>query len=242
MVVYDYPTRIFHWSFAIFFLSAFLIGKILDDEDPRFPFHMLAGLTVSALVIFRIFWGFAGSKYARFSSFILKPRELISYMKGVVSGQKRTWAGHNPASSWAALLLLALGLGLGTTGYLMASGWGGDILEEIHELLGNGFIVVAGFHVLGVVYHTIRLKDPIGLSMVDGRKSDAKGDEGIVKSYPVVGLILAAVVIGYAGYLYKNFDPAKGQLKLFGNVLQLSEESEDHGEQKDHEIHEDHEE
>ncbi|MEX2605298.1 MAG: cytochrome b/b6 domain-containing protein, partial [Gracilimonas sp.] len=67
--VYDWPTRIFHWLFAFLFLGAYLIVEIVDDENPLFTLHMMAGLTIGFMLILRIFWGFAGTTYARFSSF-----------------------------------------------------------------------------------------------------------------------------------------------------------------------------
>lgn len=229
-LVYDYPTRVFHWFFVWFFLTAILFGKILDHDDPNFPYHMLAGLTVSALVIFRIIWGFWGSKHARFSSFSLHPKDLVAYMKGAFSGERKFWAGHNPASSWSAILLLLIGLSLGSSGFLMVSGVGGDFLEEVHEILANSFIVVAGMHVLGVIYHTVRLKDSIGLSMFDGKKAHINANDVIAAKHPVVGIIFAVMVIIYLGFLSRSFDPKTGQLSLFGKVYQLSEAEDGHEE------------
>jgi cytochrome b561 len=34
VTVYDWPTRIFHWLFAILFLGAYLIVHTVDDENP----------------------------------------------------------------------------------------------------------------------------------------------------------------------------------------------------------------
>lgn len=35
--VYDLPTRLFHWLFALLFLIAFIIAKTIDDESSLFP-------------------------------------------------------------------------------------------------------------------------------------------------------------------------------------------------------------
>ena len=101
-LVYDLPTRIFHWLFAGLFLTAFVIAKTIDDESAIYSWHMLAGLTLSFVVVLRILWGFFGTQHARFSGFALNPMDLLSYFKGILTGEKRRWAGHNPASSWAA--------------------------------------------------------------------------------------------------------------------------------------------
>lgn len=124
--IYDLPTRIFHWLFAGSFLTAFTIANTVDDESTIFAYHMLAGLVMGFIVLWRIVWGFIGSTHARFSDFSLNPKSLLQFGKGVLTGQGRLWAGHNPASSWAAITMLLLALALGVTGYLMANGSAGE--------------------------------------------------------------------------------------------------------------------
>ena len=110
-LVYDLPTRLFHWLFAGLFLTAFVIAKTIDDDSSWFSFHSLAGLTLGFLVILRIVWGIFGTQHARFSNFALNPKDLLAYFKGILSGEKkemgRTQSGlelgchHNDAfSSW----------------------------------------------------------------------------------------------------------------------------------------------
>lgn len=222
-LVYDLPTRLFHWGFSGLFLTAFAIAKIIDDDSPVFSYHSLAGLLLGFLVMLRIIWGFAGTKHARFSGFALQPRELLNYFKDIVSGHKRRWAGHNPASSWAALTMMALALGLGITGYLMTSGGDKEIFEDIHELLANGFMIVAIMHVLGIVLHTIRYQEMIGLSMVDGKKTDVPAFETINSPKYAFGILLIALVVGFGILLYKNYDTNTQSLQMFGKTLTLGE-------------------
>lgn len=33
LLVYDWPTRIFHWLFAALFVTAFAISNLLDDDS-----------------------------------------------------------------------------------------------------------------------------------------------------------------------------------------------------------------
>jgi len=240
-LVYDVPTRVFHWLFASLFLTAILIGKILDHDSPNFPYHMLAGLTLNLLVMTRLVWGVVGTKHARFSSFALKPKDLISYFKGILSGEKKLWAGHNPASSWAGLLMILFAMGLGISGYLMASGPENELLEEVHEILANGFIVIAILHVSGIVLHTLRHKDLIGLSMLDGKKAQVAASETIPSAKPAVGLVMFVLVVAFAGYLLNGFDKPSRQLNFFGSVLQLGEsENESEGGSGEHSHDHDH--
>ncbi len=45
-LVYDLPTRLFHWLFAGLFLTGFVITKVIDNESSWFDYHSLAGLTL----------------------------------------------------------------------------------------------------------------------------------------------------------------------------------------------------
>lgn len=223
-LVFDLPTRTFHWLFAGLFIVAFLIAKTLDDDSPTFSYHMLAGFLLTFLVSLRLIWGFVGTRYSRFSSFALHPRDLVQYFVGVVSGDKRKWAGHNPASSWAALLMMGLTLGLGVTGYLMASGQK-KAFEDVHEILANGFLLVVLMHIAGVVLHALRHQDGIAFSMIDGAKSGLTKADTIPSSSsrPVVALLLIVLVGTVAIQLLKNFDSQKQTLNFFGTTLQLGE-------------------
>ena len=221
-LIYDLPTRLFHWIFAGLFIGAFVIAKTIDDESVVFSYHMLAGLLLFFTVALRLLWGLVGSRYSRFDSFALHPKDLISYFMGIFAGDKRKWAGHNPASSWASLVMFALALGLGITGYLMASGQKEE-LEDIHELLANGFLVVVLMHVAGVVLHAFRHRDGIAMSMIDGAKVETPQVEGIVKPRIVVAFVFVCLVAGFAFYLIKNFDGQTQSLKIFGSSLQLGE-------------------
>lgn len=223
ILVYDLPTRIFHWLLAGFFLTAFIIAKTIDDESPTYAFHMLAGLCLGFLVVLRLIWGLFGTKHARFTGFSLHPADLLSYLKGVLTGDDRRWAGHNPASSWAGLIMLLLGLGLAVTGFLMTSGPNKETFEDVHELFANTFIIVVILHVAGIIIHTLRHKEMIALSMIDGRKSSLSVNDQIPTSRPVVGILLLALIVAFVLNLSKHYDPSTQKLQLFGTTLQLGE-------------------
>lgn len=224
-LIYDIPTRLFHWLFAGLFIAAFSIAKTIDDDSPVFSYHMLAGLLLAFTVFLRILWGFLGSKHSRFASFALHPKDLVTYFTGMLSGDKRKWAGHNPASSWATLAMLALSLGLGVTGFLMASGEK-EAYEDIHELLANGFLVVVLMHIAGVILHTLRHRDGIAMTMIDGLKSGVPQTETISNSRPAVALLFVGLVTVFAVFLARNFDDQKQALNIFGITLQLGENEE----------------
>jgi cytochrome b len=236
-LIYDLPTRIFHWLFAGLFVTAFFIAKTIDDDSPAYSYHMLAGLLLSFTVVMRLVWGFIGTKYARFSSFALHPMDLIHYLNGIVRGEKRRWAGHNPASSWATIAMLILALGLALTGSLMANGQK-ESLEEIHELLANGFLMIVLLHVAGVVLHALRHRDGITFVMMDGQKTELDTKDSVSSSRPLTALLFVALVASFSIYLLKNYDAQNQSLQFFGSTLQLGESgehkvNESHGNESD---------
>lgn len=222
-LIYDLPTRIFHWGFAALFVFAFFIAKTVDDENPVFSYHMLAGLMLGGLVTLRIIWGFFGTKYARFSSFALHPKDLIQYLMGILSGNKKRWPGHNPASSWAALIMMGSALMLALSGILMTTGYK-ESFEDIHELFANAFLVTVLLHITGVVLHALRHQDGIALAMVHGKKEEAEGHIEIAGHKPVAALLLIVLMGTFGGYLAKNNNTSTNQLNFFGRSLSLGED------------------
>ena len=225
--VYDIPTRLFHWLFVAYFVSAFFIAKTYDDESLQYPYHMIIGLIMAFTVILRIVWGLTGSTHARFSSFPLKPAELVRYLKNMFSAQAKKYIGHNPASGWAAIIMMFLALGLAVTGYMMVQNINKEFIEEVHELMANAFLVIAIGHVAGIVLHTLKYKDNIGLSKFHGKKQGLENTEEIKNTYPVIGLVFLVVVGLFAGNIIKNYDNNTQQLTFFGQTFDLGEKEED---------------
>lgn len=221
--VYDLPTRLFHWLFAGFFITAFAISNLVDDESARFSLHMLAGLGMVFVVVLRLLWSIVGTRHARLTDLALAPPQLIAYFKGMFSGGGRRWTGHNPASSWAAVAMVGLALGLGITGYLMATGGENDSIKEVHELMANAFLVVVLLHLGGIVLHVLRHRDRLETSMVTGRKQALSGDQEAVRAVPVAGLAFLVLTGLFMAYLLQHYDAPARTLDLFGTTLQLGE-------------------
>ena len=98
--VWDLAVRIFHWSLVLLFTVSYLTG---EDES---IIHIYAGYGVFGLVLFRILWGFIGTKHARFSDFIFGPVVTLSYAKSMLSPNPKHYLGHNPLGGWMVLALL----------------------------------------------------------------------------------------------------------------------------------------
>ena len=100
--VWDLGIRIFHWSLVAFFIFSYFSGDVEALED----IHPYSGYIICGLLLFRIIWGFVGSKHARFSDFIYSPTKTIEYLNSLRNGQPVHYLGHNPAGGWMIIALL----------------------------------------------------------------------------------------------------------------------------------------
>ena len=224
--VYDWPTRVFHWVFAAGFATAFTIANVVDDDAGAFSFHMLAGLVLGAAIVLRLAWSAVGTRHARLTDLSLSPARLFAYIRGVLSGHGETTAGHNPASSWAAVAMVLLGAGLVTTGVMMATGTAGDAAKEVHELAANAFLVVVLLHIAGVVLHGLQRRDGLAASMVTGRKQLDDASHPDVRAHGWAGVLVVVLLGGWLGTLLVNHDAQARTLTLFGQTLALGEAGE----------------
>lgn len=183
ILVWDLPTRLFHWLLAASFLGAFLTAESEYWRD----IHVGLGYTVVGLIGFRLLWGVVGSRYARFSSFAFGPSKVLAYLKSLLSGSPRHYVGHNPAGSWAIYGLLALGLLTGASGYATYNELGGDWLEELHEGAANTMLALVGVHVAGVLVSSLLHRENLVRAMIDGYKWGEPG-QGIRRYGWLVGL------------------------------------------------------
>lgn len=234
VIAYDYPTRIFHWSFALLFIAIFIIAKTIDDESVIFSYHMLLGLLLAVIALARIIWGLVGSTHARFSSFALHPKNLLEYFTAIFTGKTKLYVGHNPASSWAAILMILFALGLAFTGIQMAQDNNKHFFEEIHEFLSHAFLFTAIAHVLGIVFHTFRHKDLIGMSMINGEKTTEDPQaQSITQKHPLIAFLFLVLLIVTASSLFSNFNTQTRVLNMMGTQLTLGEAEENPAQTED---------
>jgi cytochrome b len=197
--VWDLPVRVFHWALVASFGTAY----VLSESERLRQVHVMFGYTVLGLIAFRLVWGFIGTHYARFASFLFGPGAVLGYLGSVARGRPQHHLGHNPAASWAIYSILALGAATGATGYLTLNEIGGDGVEELHEALANAWLVVVFLHVAGVILSSVQHRENLAASMVTGYKRAAAGESP--RSSPArtaVGVLAALAVAGFwAGWL-----------------------------------------
>jgi len=153
--------------------------------------HIQFGMALGVAFIFRILWGVIGPKYSRFRDFNFSISDLKDYMLGTLDyflsiGKKsKEYVGHNPASSFAIVVMMILTCLAIITG-LLALGIENnhgvfsfinspvmkemEIFSGLHSLLANALMLVVGAHVAGsLIDKYIKKSDAID-SMISGYK------------------------------------------------------------------------
>jgi cytochrome b len=192
ILVWDSPTRVFHWLLVLSFAGAYATA---DSERWRLV-HITLGYTMGGLVAFRVLWGFMGTRYARFVSFVRGPGAVMQYLRTLLSGKPAHHVGHNPAGTVAILLMLACSVAIVGSGWAIYNDFNGKWLEGLHELAANFMLVVAGIHVAGVVVATWLHRENLVRAMWDGKKEGAPS-EAIRNTWRPVALAIVVVVLGF---------------------------------------------
>jgi cytochrome b len=100
----------------------------------------------------------------------------------------------------AIVLLLALALLAGGSGWLTYQEIGGKWAEELHEGLASIMLAVVGVHLLGVLVGSLVHGENLPRTMVTGRKRGATS-EAIAGARPMIALVLLAWTTTVAWWL-----------------------------------------
>lgn len=191
-LVWDAPTRVFHWLLALSFAGAWLTA---ESEHWRLV-HMTFGYTMAGLVAFRIAWGLFGTRYARFGSFVRGPRSVARYLRSLAGRRPEHHVGHNPAGAIAIVALLALAALLALSGLATAGVVAIPALGDAHEAIANAMLAMVGVHLLGVVAGSLLHRENLVGSMISGRKAVAP-EHGIARAWRGVAAVMLVSVLGF---------------------------------------------
>ena len=214
VLVWDLPTRVFHWLLVLSFVGAWLAF----DDDRYLYIHVYAGYTLLGLLLFRLLWGGVGSYYARFHSFAHSWPSVSAYLKGLLNGQAARYLGHNPAGSWAIFALLLLGFVVTLSGMLTLGGEehhgpfagllsfdSGTVFRELHEISAWTMLVMVAIHVSGIIIESILHRENLVMAMLTGYKEGGDSDV-VVRPWGVIAVVLVTLFllsafITFRGYL-----------------------------------------
>jgi cytochrome b len=192
VLVWDLPARVFHWALVLNFTGAYVTG----DSDRWALVHVTCGFTVLGLIVFRLVWGVAGTRYARFSEFVSGPSSVLRYISALIRGRPTHYVGHNPAGALAVLALLLLGLVSAVSGWMSYDDIGGEWLEELHDAASSLMLALVFVHIVGVLISCRLHGENLIRSMIDGRKQ-GDANQAITANRPIVAIFVLASLVGF---------------------------------------------
>ncbi|MFN4149025.1 MAG: cytochrome b/b6 domain-containing protein [Rhodocyclaceae bacterium] len=196
ILVWDAPVRIGHWLLV----GAFALAWVTSEREEWRLIHAYAGGTMVGVILFRLLWGFIGTRHARFATFVRGPQAVLDYVFGLLRGAEPTYAGHNAAGGWAIIALLTLGLLTGASGWIVYQDIGGEWLEEAHEALANGMLAIVAVHVAGVIVSSFAHHENLVRAMITGIKR-GRPEEAIDGARPWAVPVLLASAAAAAWFL-----------------------------------------
>jgi cytochrome b len=208
--VWDLPVRIAHWLLTVGITGSF----ITHYAGPAwFAWHRRFGYAVLLVVAFRIAWGFAGTRPARFTAFVRGPRTIAAWWR---SGSPPL-AGHNPLGALSVVAMLALVLAQAVTGLFandeIASagpfyGWISHELSNrisrFHRANDTLLLAMIGLHLAAIAWYTFVRRQRIVRRMITGDPGarDA-GDTTLTDSLLRRAVLIALALGGVLGLLLR---------------------------------------
>lgn len=180
------------WGFGLRFshlwlILTFIFAYILSDMKGALYWHIVFGALFALALVFRIIWGFIGTKYSKFSDFNFS--DLFGYFASFF-GQKKRYLGHNPASCAVIILMLILGLVCAGSGLILYginenSGIFAFLYDEyvkfafaepLHKISANALLGLIIIHTCGALIDKFIYKNDALNAMLTGYKLSLKNE------------------------------------------------------------------
>jgi len=200
-LIWDLPTRLFHWSLVLLVVVQFGSAKWgwLDMQ-----WHFYGGYATLTLLLFRIVWGLVGSESARFANFLRGPAAIMRELRDAQPAART----HSALGGWSVLLMLLL-LSLVVLSGLATSDdidWFGPLTAKLdaqtvrfathwHRRLTDALMWLIALHVIAIAGYEWRGKRLVE-AMLHGRRELAGAGLRIVsKRRALLVLVVCAVSV-----------------------------------------------
>jgi cytochrome b len=218
--VWSFLGRLSHWLLVI----SFFISFITSFHENLLKLHVTFGIIALGMFIKKIVWGLIGPKYARWSDYKFKLKDLNFYfVEKIRNRYRKIEPGHNPASSWFAFLVTWFGIFCCLIGLLLYGIQEGngifsflnttyymymENLFDIHEVLSYILLVMILTHISGVLIEQFYHKTSMVFAMITGYKK-AKGEDieptFCMKFYGSLYIVFVLSLASYTYYIPNNF-------------------------------------
>ncbi len=161
---YGTVAQAFHWVTVVLLAAAWLVA-----HGEFRSLHMTLGFTVFVIVAARLLWRAFDRQPAHdsLSPVVALGSKLVHWLLYAmliaipVSAIVGTWLGGHA--------IVVYGLDLGP--YLAESRHLGHQIMEVHQLLANAIVVVAGLHAVAALFHHFFVKDGVLRAMLPGGRA-----------------------------------------------------------------------
>ncbi len=204
VVVWDLPTRLFHWALAVLVAALWISGHL-----DRLDLHMKVGAATLALLLFRLAWGVVGSPTARFAQFVGGPRRIAAHLRGEWSG-----LGHNPLGALSVLVMLGLLLLQAASGLFATDDVATDgplawlvasrttkLLSAFHRLDSWAVLAMVALHLAAIGFYRVRRGENLVRPMIVGTKTvtEAAPPQRLASPWLALALLAAAAALVFGG-------------------------------------------
>lgn len=196
--VIDAPTRMFHALFALSFVGAYVTA---ESEHWRL-LHVTLGYAFAGLLVFRVLYGILGPRQAGLGLLWRRVAGAPAWLRALLAARSFSaihWRqGQNLTMALAIVSMLVLVVPLVLSGYGTYNEWGdvlgGEALEDVHELVGNAFLMLALTHVALIAALSMLRRQNQALPMLTGHVPGNGPDLVRQNRAWLAGLLLLAVV------------------------------------------------
>jgi cytochrome b len=201
--VWDLPVRLFHWLLVPLIAFSWWSG-----EEHYMDWHRLSGYGILALLLFRIWWGFTGSRTARFGQFVRGPGSVMAYIKSLGSRSTHAADGHNPLGGWSVIAMLAALSAMVVAGLFAVDVDGfesgpladyvtfdqGRAAAEFHETVFNVIVALIALHIVAILFYLAVKRLNLVRPMITGRRARGAGETAVdVRWSPFLALVGIAI-------------------------------------------------
>jgi cytochrome b len=182
-LVVDAPTRAFHALMALSFAGAYATA---DSEHWR-SLHVALGYALAGLLVLRALYALVGPRGTSLQQHLKKLAALPAWWHAVIQAARSLSPSALPwsqtqhlalAATVVGVMLITLPLVLSGLGTLNEwdSAWGGDLLSEVHEFLGEFMLGAVLAHVGLVLGMSLIRRTNLARRMFSGRIDGAGPD------------------------------------------------------------------
>ena len=203
-VIWDWTVSLVHWLAV-----ALVAGLWWTSEQNMMDWHQRCGITLMGLLVFRVYWGFFGTKTARFSTFVKGPKAIIAYGRHLFQRPYVPVVGHSPLGALSVVAMLVALVAQICFGLFAVDVDGmesgplarhvsfdlGRTFADLHELNFNILLGLIGLHIAAIAAYFILLRTNLVTAMVTGRRASRNEPAEVEMTPPSLLKVIIGIVI-----------------------------------------------